>query len=257
MNSIVTVGIGNTSVSAADFSPPSGSPTGFPKPRSVWRQSIAQLDLASLLAWAPNAPRSWVIGSVNRQTSRQLCDWLRQTVPREVPALLDHGDFPLPLEVDTPRQVGVDRLAAALACNAVRDPAKPAIVIDVGSAVTIDVVSSQGVFQGGLIFPGIQLGLDALASGTDLLPKTSVDDRDVVHIGKNTADAMQAGVHWATLEGIRGIVRRLEKLLGQDCEIFATGGGLRRLRSQLGSSVRHEPNLVLIGLLMARLSQHR
>ncbi len=169
----------------------------------------------------------------------------------DISRLLNHRDFPMELDVDAKEQVGIDRLAAAVAANVLRNAAKPAIVIDAGSAVTIDVISSDGVFCGGHIFPGMQLSLSALAHGTDRLPLLSPVDSKVFHWGKNTRDAMQAGVFWAALGAIQEIVHRLQAELRQDCDIVVTGGDIARLLPHLNLTVRHEPYLVLAGLAMA------
>ena len=76
-------------------------------------------------------------------------------------------------------------------------------------------------------------------------------DNKVFHWGKNTRDAMQAGVFWAALGAIQEIVHRLQAELRQDCDIVVTGGDIARLLPHLNLTVRHEPYLVLAGLAMA------
>jgi len=253
MSSIIAIDVGNTSLSAAQFPAPvrACTPQELPMPRAVWQCSAADLEFETLARWLPDGPCQWLIGSVNDEIAQRIRDCLREFRAGDTARLLNYRDFPMELDVDAKEQVGIDRLAAAMAANVLRNPARPAIVIDAGSAVTIDVVSSDGVFRGGHIFPGMQLSLSALAHGTDRLPLLSPVDRKVFHWGKNTRDAMQAGVFWAALGAIQEIVYRLQAELRQDCDIVVTGGDIVRLLPHLNFTVRHEPHLVLAGLAMA------
>ena len=123
---------------------------------------------------------------------------------------------------------------------------------DAGSAVTVDVVSSGGVFQGGYIFPGLQLSLSALSQGTDQLPRLTLTEADVAYVGKNTHDAMQIGVFWAVNGAIQGILDQLLRTLDQDCDIMATGGDMAKFLPYLAFTIRHIPHLVLAGVALAR-----
>src|SRR5688572_30389073 len=84
--------------------------------------------------------------------------------------LISAGDLPLVVSLPQPDMVGIDRLLGAVAANEVRDPARPAIVVDLGSAITVDLVAADGAFRGGAILPGIGMSARALHEFTDLLP---------------------------------------------------------------------------------------
>ena len=99
----------------------------------------------------------WWIGSVNRPAATQLLDWLRDADRHPQITMLAAGDLPLAVGVDRPDMVGIDRLLDAVGANHLRRPTRPAVVVDVGSAITVDLVSEDGVFLGGSILPGIAM----------------------------------------------------------------------------------------------------
>src|SRR5207247_7904642 len=100
--------------------------------------------------------------------------------------MLTHRDLPIQARVDFPDRVGLDRLAAAVAANVIRRQSRPAIVIDAGSAITVDFVAADGAFEGGVILPGFRMSAEALY-GADLLPLAvlSPDDEPPAVVGKN------------------------------------------------------------------------
>ena len=92
----------------------------------------------------------------------------------------------------------MDRLAAAVAANRLHQNC-PAVVVDAGTAITVDSVAVDGVFQGGIIMPGMRMMLRSLATGTDLLPLIEAGFSDAIPdvIGRSTEDAIRSGVFWA------------------------------------------------------------
>jgi type III pantothenate kinase len=118
------------------------------------------------------------------------------------------GTVPVPVRVDRPGEVGADRLVNALA--AARLYGTPAVVVDFGTATTLDCVASDGAYVGGAIAPGLELGLEALAARTAKLPRIELRTPDRA-IGRDTVSAMQAGTifgYQALAAGLLGRVRR-------------------------------------------------
>ena len=109
------------------------------------------------------------------------------------------GTMPLAIRVDRPADVGADRLVNALA--AARLHGTPAVVVDFGTATTLDCVAADGAYVGGAIAPGLELGLEALAARTAKLPRIELRAPDRA-IGRDTVTAMQAG-HGLRLPGAR------------------------------------------------------
>ena len=125
--------------------------------------------------------------------------------------------------IDNPREVGADRLVNAVAGNKLYGG--PLIIVDFGTATTFDVVGVDGNYEGGVICPGINLSLHALHQAAAKLPHIAIEAPKTAQVtGKNTLDAMQAGVFWGYIGLIEGIVRRLRLEHGAKTKVIATGG---------------------------------
>jgi len=205
----------------------------------------------------------WIVASVNSDGWQRLEKWLsKEKVAKRW--LLSHGDFELEIDVDHPETIGKDRLAAAKAASVRRRLNSPAIIVDSGTAITVDFLDQQGRFQGGAILPGLGLASAALAWGTDQLPKVELDDRlDLPpFVGKNTRLAIRAGVFWGAVGAIDKIIDGIRGESRKAVELFVTGGGAKRLADQLSPSACLRPNLVLEGIglsapaNLARVSRH-
>jgi type III pantothenate kinase len=127
----------------------------------------------------------------------------------------------MPIRIDNPRELGPDRLVNAIAAyERVQDAC---IVVDFGTAITYDVVSSDGALLGALISPGIEIALEALAARAARLPRIELIPPQSL-IGKGTVDAIRNGVIYGYAGQVDGIVRRLRAELGADTPTIATGG---------------------------------
>jgi type III pantothenate kinase len=127
----------------------------------------------------------------------------------------------MPIRIDTPQELGADRLVNAVA---VYDRVGGAcIAVDFGTAINYDVVSSSGEYLGGVIAPGIEISLEALAARAARLPR--VDIVEPKHaIGKGTQEAIQAGVVYGFAGQVDGVLDRLREELGEEATAIATGG---------------------------------
>ena len=126
----------------------------------------------------------------------------------------------LNIHVDVPSQVGSDRIVIAVA--ALAEYKAPLLLIDLGTATTIEAVEPDNVYMGGVIIPGVRVSLDALTSRAAQLPGISLDQPKQV-IGKNTVDCMRSGMMYGTAAMIDGLVERMEEELGHRCTLIATG----------------------------------
>lgn len=125
------------------------------------------------------------------------------------------------LRLKNPKEAGADRIANA--CGAYVLYSKPAIIVDLGTATTFDILDKNGDFLGGVIMPGLNLQFRALNSNTSKLPKIEADTVDNA-IGDNTADAILSGVIRGSACAIEGLIAQCEKELGSKAVIIATGG---------------------------------
>jgi type III pantothenate kinase len=204
----------------------------------------------------PGSPCTWQIASVHRAGTEQLCRWIEEHRPGDRARVLTYRDLPLEVRVDFPERVGLDRLAAAVAVNALREADRPAIVVDAGSAITVDLVSAAGSFEGGVILPGFRMSAEVLSGSADLLPLALLAPNDAPPpvLGKNTEAAIRSGLFWGAVGAVREIVARMSRDLAREPQVFVTGGDLRRLAEQIGSEARYVPHMVLVGIAIATTS---
>lgn len=127
----------------------------------------------------------------------------------------------MPILIDDPRELGADRLVNAIA--AYERTGGPCIAVDFGTAINYDVVSSAGEYLGGVISPGIEISIDALAQRAAALPKVRVESPRAA-IGRGTREAIQSGVIYGYAGQVDGIVGRLREELGEEATTIATGG---------------------------------
>jgi len=139
----------------------------------------------------------------------------------EMPAVGPAVRTGMPLRFDSPREIGPDRLVNAVAAyERVRDAC---VVVDFGTAVTFDCVSDDGEYLGGIIFPGVEISLEALSERAAALPKIDLGEPRAL-IGKTTVDAVRSGIVYGFAAMVDGIVARLRAELGEDTTAIATGG---------------------------------
>ena len=151
----------------------------------------------------------------------------------------------LNIHVDVPSQVGSDRIVIAVA--ALAEYEAPLILMDLGTATTIEVVEPGNVYMGGVIIPGVKVSVDALTSRAAQLPGISLDQPKSV-IGKNTVDCMRSGIMYGTAGMIDGIVDRMEEELGHKSTLVATGGMAQFVTPLCKHDIILEKDLLLKGL---------
>lgn len=161
-----------------------------------------------------------------------------------------HGRMEMGIRVcyDDPDHVGVDRLAAAAAAYA--RYGGPVIVVDVGTALTVDAVSEDGTFLGGIIAPGPGMSARALHEQTDLLPWVAPEMPDSI-LGRTTPECIRSGLVYGTGAMVDGLVGRVKEVLGEGTRVVGTGGGVAAIRSVAEQIDTVEPHLVLKGLYQA------
>lgn len=142
-----------------------------------------------------------------------------------------------------PGALGVDRWASLIAVRSLGT--SPAVVIDAGTAVTVDALSAEGMFEGGVIFPGISLAVHSLDKADNL---SVADQVNPSVFAQSTEQAMYSGVLYSIAAGIDGIVVRMRKSLGYSVNVYLSGGDADTLAGLLEHHVIKEPDLVLKGV---------
>lgn len=250
---LIAVDIGNGSAKAAAFENWASGPLA--PPLWVMRSATDRLDSPDWASRLPDSPCLWGVVSVHREGQRKLAEWVNRHRTGDAWRLLSGQEMPVPVKVDYPDRVGVDRLAAAVGALAVRRDARPLVVVDSGTALTVDLVSSQGEFLGGAILPGVGMAARALSEQTDALPLVDsawrVDPPPAV--GKNTVAAIESGLYWGAVGAIRELAARFASAVNETrpLPILLTGGDAPILAPRLGPEASAAEHLVHYGIVIA------
>jgi type III pantothenate kinase len=191
------------------------------------------------------------IGSVVPRVTNPLSEACKRYFRVGEPLIVDaRSPLPIRLDVDEPLTVGADRLINTLAASRLFE--RDAIVVDMGTATTFDCTTSDGVFLGGVIAPGIMTSAETLTRRTSKLPATELTVPAHI-IGRRTEECIQAGVMFGAAESIDGIVRRIKQSWPRTETplVIATGGLAETMASICRSFERVEPHLTLQGLQIA------
>ena len=226
-------------------------------------RGLAADDLASwerlATEWGFAPGRSWAVAATDPNRRRQFADWATSRGERVI--LIDSPrKVPIGVSVDEPDRVGIDRLLNAVAAAVLVKSGQAAIIVDAGSAVTVDLLHEQGSFAGGVIFPGLRLMALALKQHTAQLPLIeATGDLPAGPPGRNTQAAMRLGIVHAVAGGIDAVIRETAARCTTAPYLVLTGGdmtpqlaGLIQSRHQFRSEVR--PALTLEGVL--RVAEH-
>ncbi|MDQ6927389.1 MAG: type III pantothenate kinase [Actinomycetota bacterium] len=189
-----------------------------------------------------------ISGVVVSSTVPRLTAVLREMAERYFsvpPVVLEPGTKSgMPILYDNPREVGADRIANAIAAYDLYGG--PCIVVDFGTATTVDATSEKGEYLGGAIMPGIEISLDALFERAAALPRVDLSSPKRV-IGKSTVTSVQSGVLYGFVDAVDGLCRRFQEELGE-CMVISTGGLGDVVSPHSAAIQHHEPWLTLHGL---------
>ncbi len=264
------IDVGNTRIKVGLFDTQPPAPQQLPLCHHAWAIAVTKPFLWDVLRERLGGDlsclTSCVTGSNMSCVRRLLSEWPDDCpVPGPIPR---REEFPLEVDVEFPERVGIDRLLNAVAVNGIRSPAEPAIVIDSGTATTIDYIDCQGTFCGGAILPGFDLNARALHQYTDQLPLFTLremPDSPPADLGRNTEQAIHSGLYWGHVGAVREIVERLSRravkqssaedspgVFSQDRfpRLVLTGGAAGLLSPHLGKNRQVEPHLTLQGLAL-------
>ncbi len=197
----------------------------------------------------------WLVSSVRRDATAVLEQFVRQRTTGDSAdcwRAITRRDLPLRVDVLEPDRVGIDRLLAATAATKLFEQ-RPLIVMQVGSAMTVDLVREDETFAGGAILPGVPMMLRLLGQAADLLPEIDVEDlTDLPQLpGKNTEQAMLCGTSSALIGGAQHLVDRYRETYGEQTPVILSGGDGNRLLLHIPAPVHTVPDLVLHGLMFA------
>jgi len=236
---LLAIDIGNTTIALGLFC----------KNRLIRRYSFAtrQRDyrpfIKKLLSRQPI--EAAIISSVVPQATKQIENALGNLITAKVVILGRDITVPVKNRYLYPKQVGQDRLVNAYA--ALKLYGVPAIVVDFGTAITFDVISRKQEYLGGLILPGLEISLEALAEKTALLPKIKLAKPKGL-IGRNTTNSILSGIVYGFGTLTNGLIDKLKAELGKNSKVIATGGNINFIAKYCTKFDAIDINLTLKGL---------
>lgn len=210
----------------------------------TWQPALGEI-------WAATTgtkSRAIVIGSVGPKVARQFADLAAEVCGLDPVHVRDDLPLPMLLDIENPKEVGVDRVCAAAA--AYDRLQAPCAVASFGTATTVDCVSADGHFLGGAILPGLEMSCDALHDHTAALPRVA-PAAPLSVFGKNTHDAIVTGVVCAAVGALREIVERFATELHQWPHVVITGGSAPLIAQTADFVDSHVPDLCLMGVALA------
>ena len=248
---LVALDIGNTNIHLGVFQEVGARravPLLFHKVMRAEEVDLEELALGSYLPLISEI----LLASVNPKVEDVFCTWLEKNYPKK--PLKFPGDIrvPIPVLVREPHKVGIDRLLNAVA--AYEKTGGTTIVVDMGTAITVDAVSERGEFLGGIIAPGLESSRKALHLRAALLPEVS-PERPHYYIGKDTVEAITSGLYWGTVGMVERLIKGVKKEVGGEPRVIATGGDANLFAADVGLFQEVVPHLTLEGMVLAYKSR--
>ena len=243
--SLLAVSIGNTRTRIGAFVDGKLAETA-----TIENGSDEKLGEAIDSAYAPlrdNPDAAVLLAAVNTPQAERVTAALTERTGRAIHRI--ERDLPVPVgrQLDPEAIVGEDRLLNAAAAYDVLKQA--CVVVDAGTAITVDFVDGAGTFHGGAIAPGGQLMLDALQERTSLLPEVEFG-RPEEALGHNTTEAMKTGVYHALRGMVHELVEKYAEVAGSFPLVIATGGDGALLFKEDERVDRVVPDLTLMGMAL-------
>ena len=167
-------------------------------------------DITGVIISSVVPPVNWTLGEMSRVYFGKKALFVEMGVKTGMAVL-----------VDNPSEVGADRIVNGVA--AFQLYGGPCIVVDFGTAITFDAISTKGEYLGGVIAPGLGIASEALFARAAKLPRVEIKDPGKI-IGTNTVTNMQAGLYYGAVDMVDGMLERMKKEMGENAKVVATGG---------------------------------
>lgn len=242
MKKILAIDIGNTNISIG---------LGSKLMRKSWKIATSSFSIPNFRNFLKeklkdSSPDTIIIASVVPALDSKLNSFLNRHYPKSKLYFVGK-DIIVPIEnrYHPPQAVGQDRLVNAYYVKKIFS--YPAIAIDLGTALTFDLISDEGAYLGGLIFPGLRLSLEMLAEKTALLPKVNLKYIKNIY-GKNTKESIVNGIIIGFSSLIDGVIKKLVKIFYKKPVIVATGGDYPYLAQYINCVDTWVKDMTLLGL---------
>jgi type III pantothenate kinase len=221
---------------------------GWPQTGAFVHKGKAFKDVARPAWKALDPPARVIVSNVaGREYERTVVTWLKRRW-KVVPEFLQAKPSVCGVTnaYESPGRLGADRWANLIAARAYYRA--PVVIIDCGTAITIDAMNNQGCHLGGLIVPGMDLMSAALVGSAAGIELKDLDSGNVSLLGSSTESAVAGGILYATVALVDRVCQDLKFELGKETKVVITGGDAVRIMPLLSQRVRHDPDLVLKGL---------
>jgi type III pantothenate kinase len=190
----------------------------------------------------------WGVSTVNPPVAARLADFLRAEGIGRVTWIESAAEVPVPKDVEGAETGGSDRALAVFGATRIVPAGRPGLIVMCGTAITVERITTDGVWQGGAIAPGLGQTARALNLMTAQLPFIELS-RTPPAWGRGTVDSLKAGIFWGIVGAVRELLARQETDLGTDPCVVWTGGDAELLAPQIfGDEARIIPNLILDAL---------
>jgi type III pantothenate kinase len=198
--------------------------------------SLERLDVATV--------RAVIVASVVPPLDSTVAEMTRRYLSTEA-VFVTAGNAGIPILYDDPSEVGADRIVDAVAV--LEKYSVPAVVVDMGTATTFNVITRRGEYQGGLIAPGVEVSAAALVERAAKLPRIDLQKPKQL-IGQSARSSLESGFFWGYVALVDGLLERLVAELGTDTAVVGTGGMAHFIREESRYIRTVDPHLTLDGL---------
>jgi type III pantothenate kinase len=209
-----------------------------------WTRELARM----LKTRRPAKPESWdmvVAASVVPEIQAPLTQALATVFGTKVYWVTPRTPMTIKNTYCPPHSLGVDRLVNAVA--AVEEFGAPVLVVDAGTAITVDAIDRNNCFLGGAILPGLQMAMEALAEKTSLVPKVALSAPASL-LGRSTTDGLRSGIVGGTGGAAAFLIQGIRKKIGPKAPVIGTGGAIRAIYPCCRAITHLRPHLTLEGL---------
>jgi type III pantothenate kinase len=194
------------------------------------------------------AGSSWAVSTVNPPVAEQLGQFLESQGVHSIRWIQSAAEVPVAKDVEGADSGGSDRALAVYGAVKLMGPGRPGLVVMCGTAITVERVTSGGVWQGGAIAMGLGLAGRSLHHFTAQLPLIELSDISP-RWGRGTRDSLEAGVFWGTVGAVRELIFQQVTDLGSNPWVVWTGGDAERLAAHITEyDSRVEPDLILMAI---------
>ena len=217
------------------------------KGRTADEIGVYLLNLLATVSIKPDEIKGAILSSVVPPLDAVIREGVQNYLGIDCMRVSSDIDLGIEIRYASPSEVGADRLVNAVA--GVKKHGTPLIIVDFGTAITLDIISPDGAYLGGTISPGLVTGMEALFGQTAKLPQVSLEAPSTV-IGNNTIGSIQAGIMYGNAGLVDFLVTKAWDELGQQGKVIATGGHAGKIAALSRTIDIVDPWITLEGLRM-------